>query len=62
MEIASYRILVATARRLGDEDAVRTLSGILQQEQAMADWLAAHMDQLTNDFLTRSARDETAKR
>ena len=39
MEIASYRILIATAQHLGDSQAATALQGILDQEIAMADAL-----------------------
>jgi ferritin-like metal-binding protein YciE len=39
MEIASYRILIDTAREMGDEETARTCEQILREEEPMADWL-----------------------
>lgn len=60
-EIASYKVLIATAEQLGDSEAASVLRGILDQEQAMADWLDKNTDQITRDFLTRDAAGQTAK-
>ncbi len=62
MEIASYRILIATAEHLGDESAARGLAQNLQQEIAMADWLADHLAETTRTFLIRDESGATAKR
>lgn len=62
MEIASYRILIATARRLGDMQAVGVLEAILAEEVAMADWLKENMDAIVNEYLDRVERDVEAKR
>lgn len=62
MEIASYRILIATAAKLGDQAAVNTLSRILAEEEAMAEWLADNLDAVVEAYLTRLAIDQPAKR
>lgn len=62
MEIASYRILITTARRLGDSDAVDILTTILEQEEAMAGWLLENMDSVVNEYLTRVSEDVEASR
>ena len=62
MEIASYRILVATARRLGDHQAVEVLNGILAQEEAMAAWLKDNMSGVVDTYLNRIAAAQPAKR
>lgn len=62
MEIASYRILIATASRLGDQEAVGVLSRILAEEEAMAEWLADNLEQVVETYLTRLATDQPAKR
>lgn len=54
MEIASYRILITTAEQLGDAEAVEVLQDSLEQEEAMADWLASHSAQITRSFLSRA--------
>jgi ferritin-like metal-binding protein YciE len=55
MEIASYRILIATAEQVGDLETKRVCESILQQEEAMAFWLKEHLPEVTNEFLRRSA-------
>ncbi|MFD1913026.1 ferritin-like domain-containing protein [Halodurantibacterium flavum] len=62
MEIASYRILVTTAEQLGDTHAAEVLKGILKQEEAMAQWLFDHLDEITRSYLARSEADLDAKR
>ncbi|RCW65207.1 ferritin-like domain-containing protein [Pseudorhodoferax soli] len=56
MEIASYRILAAAAAVCNDAETQRVCEQILQEEVAMADWLAAQMPEITREFLLR---DET---
>jgi ferritin-like metal-binding protein YciE len=53
MEIASYRILIGTARQVGDEETARTCEQILQEEEAMASWLQQNLPTLTQQYLTR---------
>jgi ferritin-like metal-binding protein YciE len=55
MEIASYRILVATAEAAGDQQTRSVCERILQEEIAMADWLQQHSDAITRQFLSREA-------
>lgn len=62
MEIASYKSLIAGAQELGLTDAVAVLEPILQQEMAMADWLAENLAPLTRSFLARTDSDLQAKR
>ncbi|MBB4184813.1 ferritin-like domain-containing protein [Sinorhizobium terangae] len=54
MEIASYRILIAAAEEIGDMQTKSVCEEILQEETAMADWLATHIGGVTRQFLTRS--------
>jgi ferritin-like metal-binding protein YciE len=61
-EIASYRVLMAAADELGDEEAQDVLGRILEQEEAMAAWLHDHLDVLTRIYLMRDERDLQAKR
>ena len=56
MEIASYRILVAAAAVCNDAETQRVCEEILQEEIAMADWLAEQLPAITREFLLR---DET---
>lgn len=53
MEIASYKTLIAAAGRVGDAETQHVLEGILQQEQAMADWLMENMPALTLAYLNK---------
>ncbi|MGM8227735.1 ferritin-like domain-containing protein [Cellvibrio sp. ARAG 10.3] len=55
MEIASYTILIAAARAIGDNETQRVCESILQQEIAMAEWLRGHLPEVTQAFLARSA-------
>ena len=61
MEIASYEILISTARLIGDAETTRVCERILREEDAMAAWLREHIPQLTKVFLTRERVGETAK-
>ena len=62
MEIASYTSLIAGAEELGLTEAVAVLEPILEQERAMAAWLAENMGPLTRSFLARAEADLEAKR
>jgi ferritin-like metal-binding protein YciE len=53
MEIASYRILIETARQVRDEETARTCEQILHEEEAMASWLEQNLPTLTQQYLTR---------
>jgi ferritin-like metal-binding protein YciE len=55
MEIASYRILVAAARHLGDTETQRVCEEILQEELAMAKWLEEHLEEITEKFFALEA-------
>jgi len=61
MEIASYKILIAAADHVGDQETKRVCETILQQEIAMAEWLDRHADAITHKFLDREERNVTAK-
>jgi ferritin-like metal-binding protein YciE len=56
MEIASYRTLAAAAAVCNDTETQRVCEEILQEEIAMADWLAEQLPAITREFLLR---DET---
>ena len=55
MEIASYTILIAAAKAIGDNETQRVCEDILQQEKAMAEWLSGHLPEVTQAFLAHSA-------
>jgi len=54
-EIASYTALIAAAKTAGDPEPARVCQEILVQEEAMADWLATHLPEVTEEFLVRDA-------
>lgn len=62
MEIASYRILINAARRLGEEEVERVCREILDEEIAMATWLEDHMAGITDRFLERAADEEVTEK
>lgn len=53
MEIASYRILVSTAKEVGDEETARVCEQILHEEEAMSEWLEQNLPALTQQYLKR---------
>ena len=53
MEIASYRILITTAREVGDEETARVCEQILREEEAMEEWLGENIPSLTHQYLNR---------
>ncbi|EWC52718.1 hypothetical protein XAR_0156 [Xanthomonas citri pv. glycines str. 8ra] len=55
LEIATYTALLGAAKTVGDTETQRVCEQILPQEQAMADWLLAHLPELTEEFLVRDA-------
>lgn len=60
-EIASYRALVAAAEEAGDDETRRVCEEILQEEEAMAEWLEQNLPQVTQEYLQRDNLQE-AKR
>jgi ferritin-like metal-binding protein YciE len=54
MEIASYELLKRVAQRAGDDETVTACGEIIEQEQAMADLIAANWD----TFVELSLREE----
>jgi ferritin-like metal-binding protein YciE len=55
MEIASYTVLIAAARAVGDSETALVCERILEQERAMAAWLLEHLPSTVDQFLSRSA-------
>jgi ferritin-like metal-binding protein YciE len=53
MEIASYRILIAAAEKLGDVETKRALEDSVREEEEMAKWLEAHFSPITLQYLGR---------
>ena len=76
MEIASYRMLIAMAKTVGEPEIQRICERILAEEEGMATWLEQHMLDVTQEFMLRldgqqagvrtgagkSSRDVQAKR
>ncbi|MBZ9856533.1 DUF892 family protein [Mesorhizobium sp. CA13] len=63
MEIASYTILIAAAKSLGEAEVAEVCEENLHEEVAMADWLKSHIPATTEQFLARSdSESENAKR
>jgi ferritin-like metal-binding protein YciE len=62
LQIAQYRVLIATADELDEHHAKDVFEGILAEEVVMADWLEANLDMITRVFLMRDERDLMAKR
>lgn len=54
-EIANYTALIAAAEQLNDSESVSIFTRIREQEQAMADWTANHLGDVTKQFLIRSS-------
>jgi len=55
MEIASYRNLLFAAETVGDEATAQVCREILPEEEAMADWLYQHQQDLVQQFLALDA-------
>lgn len=62
MEIASYTVLIAAAQAAGENQVARACEEILQQEKAMAAWLAEHTPSVVQEYLRRERAGETSKR
>lgn len=58
-EIANYTALIATAKLVGDNEGMRILEQIRDQEIAMAEWAYTHLPNVTEQFLMRSAEPGT---
>jgi ferritin-like metal-binding protein YciE len=56
LEIGTYKMLVKTARQLGDDETARVCEKILEEELAMAKWLEDHIEEITQSFLRREER------
>jgi ferritin-like metal-binding protein YciE len=56
-EISSYKVLIATAQQAGDDTTRRLCEEILAEEQAMADWLDDHLEQITVAYLERDRQE-----
>jgi ferritin-like metal-binding protein YciE len=61
MEIASYKMLIATAEEAGDSESKRVCEQNLREEEAMAGWLDQHLGSVTRQFIARENMGTTAK-
>ncbi len=52
-EIASYRILIAAADEVGDQETKRICEEILKEEEATAAWLEQNSPRITREYLQR---------
>jgi ferritin-like metal-binding protein YciE len=59
-EIASYTSLLTLADMAGHGTARSALEASLREEQAMAAWIADHLEATTRRFVERSAANQTA--
>jgi ferritin-like metal-binding protein YciE len=53
MEIAAYRILIATAHAAGEAQIKGVCERILPEEEAMAAWIEQHAGELVQQYLAR---------
>ena len=61
MEIAAYKILIATAEEAGDPETKRVCEGILHEEEAMAEWLENNLDGIALRFLELEQSGDQAR-
>lgn len=61
-EMASYRILIATAETVGDEETRRVCETNLREEEEMAAWLADNLPATVQKYLQRDMAELAAKR
>lgn len=62
MEVASYTVLISAARAAGETEVAHACERILQQEKAMAAWLAEHTPATVQQFLQHERTGEKSKR
>lgn len=53
MEMAAYRILIATADHVGDTETSSICARILREEEEMARWLWDHLPKIGSQYLAR---------
>lgn len=54
-EVANYTALIKAAEMVGDQEGVRILTQIREEEMRMAEWCSTHLPTTTERFLLRSA-------
>ncbi|MFZ5672594.1 MAG: ferritin-like domain-containing protein [Pseudomonadota bacterium] len=60
MEIASYKILVKAAQKVGDAQTATICGQILREEEAMAQWLGDHIETITGKYLQLEEKPRAA--
>jgi ferritin-like metal-binding protein YciE len=62
-EIGAYKVIAAAARHCGQQKIAEICETILKEEQDMQQWLSDHIDQVMQQYLTRSdSESDKAKR
>lgn len=61
-EIAAYIALITAGRHAGDTAGVQILEQNLEEEREMARWIAEHLPQVTEAYVTLRATGESGKR
>ncbi|MFL5287993.1 MAG: ferritin-like domain-containing protein [Rhodopila sp.] len=61
-EIASYKSLLTLAELTGHSSAMSALKQSLSEEEAMAQWIDAHLAETTRTYVSRNAAGVTAGR
>jgi hypothetical protein len=59
-EIAAYKSLLTLADLIGQPSAISMLERSLAEEEAMAKWIADHLEETTTTFVRRTEAGETA--
>jgi ferritin-like metal-binding protein YciE len=59
-EIAAYKSLLTLADLTGQPSAISMLERSLAEEEAMAKWIADHLEETTTTFVRRTEAGETA--
>lgn len=60
-QVATYTLLVAAAKTVGDMETLRVCEQFLREEKAMTAWMLQHLPELTEEFLLRDAAGFDAK-
>jgi len=58
MEIAAYKVLIAAAEAVGDQETRTVCERILKEEEATAAWFADNLASLTTKYLRREETPE----
>lgn len=61
-EVSAYKALIAAAEACGESAVAEVCRENLKEEEAMADWLAGQLPEVTAAYLAREQADVQAKR